>query len=74
MSRAAKITLMSVSLATVATIFGVHYVQQADKASMHEGVIRDEERQKQRREREIELQRQRALESVYKETQSVSET
>lgn len=74
MSTAAKVTLATVSLATIATIFGVHYVQQADKDSMHQGVVRDEERQRQRKEREVELQRQRALESALKETQSVTKT
>lgn len=74
MSRAAKATLGAVSLTTLATIFGVHYVQQADKESMHQGVLRDDERQRQRKERELELQRQRALESAYKQEQSVSDT
>lgn len=74
MSTAAKVTLAGVSLTTIGIIFGVHYVQQSDKESMHQGVIRDEERRRQRKERELELQRQRALESALKETQHVRET
>ena len=61
-------------MTTIAIIFGVHYIQQADKESMHQGVIRDDERQKIRKERELELQRQRALEAALKQDQPVHET
>lgn len=74
MSRASKITLATVSLSTVAIIFGVHYVQQADKESMHQGVIRDEERRALRRERQEEFEKQRALEAALKQDQTVHET
>ena len=74
MSTAAKFTLAGVSMTTIAIIFGVHYIQQADKESMHQGVIRDDERQKIRKERELELQRQRALEAALKQDQPVHET
>lgn len=74
MSTAAKLTLAGVSMTTIAIIFGVHYIQQADKESMHQGVIRDDERQKIRKERELELQRQRALEAALKQDQPVHET
>ncbi|ORY86914.1 cytochrome c oxidase assembly protein [Protomyces lactucae-debilis] len=74
MSRTAKATLGFVSLCTVATIYFVHYSQQADKDLMHMGVVRDEERQKQRKERTLELERQQALEAALKQSQSVRQT
>ena len=74
MSTAAKMTLAGVTVSTIAIIFGVHYIQQADKQSMHQGVLRDDERQKIRKEREEELHRQRALEAALKQDQGVHET
>ena len=74
MSRASRITLATVSATTCAIIFGVHYIQQADKESMHQGVLRDEERRALRRERQEEFDRQRSLEAALKQDQTVHET
>lgn len=74
MSNTARATLAVTSICTLATIYFVHYSQQADKDLMHMGVVRDEERQKQRKERMLELERQQALEKTLKQTQTVKET
>jgi len=49
----------------------VHYGQQAEKAAMHAGVIRDMDQQKLKRERQLDFDMQRALEEEYKKVQSV---
>jgi len=71
MSRAAKLTLAGTTLAAVATVVFVHYGQQAEKAAMHAGVIRDMDQQKLKRERQLDFDMQRALEEEYKKVQSV---
>ncbi|KAE8441508.1 hypothetical protein EG329_004896 [Mollisiaceae sp. DMI_Dod_QoI] len=71
MSRAAKLTLAGTTLAAVATVVFVHYGQQAEKAAMHAGVIRDMDQQRLKRERQLDFDMQRALEEEYKKVQSV---
>ncbi|BFZ56347.1 hypothetical protein PYCC9005_003393 [Savitreella phatthalungensis] len=72
MSRASKITLGVSLLTTSAIIFGVHYVQEADKQAMHQGVLSDEARQRARRERQIEFDQQRRLEEALLQEQTVT--
>jgi len=71
MSRAAKLTLAGTSLFAVSTIIFVHFQQQADKAAMHAGVIRDMEQQRIKKERQADFDIQRALEEEYRKIQTV---
>jgi len=71
MSRAAKLTLTGTTLFAAATIVFVHYGQQAEKAAMHAGVVRDVEQQRVKKERQLDFDMQRALEEEYKKVQSV---
>ncbi|PWW75642.1 hypothetical protein C7212DRAFT_358540 [Tuber magnatum] len=72
MSRAAKATLATTTLLCGGVIWFVHYLQRVEKASMHAGVIRDEERMRIKRERQLDFEMQRELEKEYKKSQSVS--
>jgi len=83
MSRASKATLLAVTLATCSTIYFVHRYQAEEKAvkvpigplliakSMHEGVLRDAERQRVKRERVLELEEQQRLQKEYEKVQPV---
>jgi len=71
MSRAAKLTLTGTSLFAIGTIVFVHYAQQAEKAAMHQGVVRDMEQQRVKKGRQLDFEMQRALEEEYKKVQSV---
>jgi len=71
MSRAAKLTLGGSSLFALSTIVFVHYAQQAEKAAMHQGVVRDMEQQRLKKERQLDFEMQRALEEEYRKVQSV---
>jgi protein PET117 len=71
MSRASKITLALSAAFTVGTIGVVHFHQQAERAAMHEGVVRDMEQQRVKRERQLDFDMQRALEEEYKREQTV---
>ncbi|CDO93096.1 unnamed protein product [Kluyveromyces dobzhanskii CBS 2104] len=44
MSRASKITLGLTSLFTVTMVVGVHYVQQLERETLHQGPIKDAKR------------------------------
>ncbi|TLD20311.1 hypothetical protein PspLS_08654 [Pyricularia sp. CBS 133598] len=71
MSRASKLTLLSTSLFAATTVVFVHFQQKAEKAAMHQGVIRDMEQQRIKRERQLDFDMQRQLEEEYKKGQSV---
>ncbi|KAK0509306.1 hypothetical protein JMJ35_008677 [Cladonia borealis] len=71
MSRAAKLTLAGTSLGAMGIVIMVHYQQQAEKAAMHAGVIRDMEQQRIKKERQADFEMQRALEEEYKKVQNV---
>ncbi|EEA18764.1 hypothetical protein TMatcc_010695 [Talaromyces marneffei ATCC 18224] len=73
MSRASKVTLAVTSLATAGMIYFVHWSQEADRAAMHAGVERDEERQRIKRERQADFEMQRRLEEEYRKIQHVPE-
>ncbi|PUU75830.1 hypothetical protein B9Z19DRAFT_1102719 [Tuber borchii] len=72
MSRTAKATLATTTLLCGGVIWFVHYLQRAEQAAMHSGVIRDEERTRIKRERQLDFEMQRELEREYKQSQSVS--
>ncbi|KAH6683337.1 hypothetical protein B0J14DRAFT_529462 [Halenospora varia] len=72
MSRAAKLTLAGTSLFAISTVFFVHFQQQAEKAAMHAGVVRDIEQQRIKKERQLDFEIQKAMEEEYKKVQSVS--
>ncbi|GAM90776.1 hypothetical protein ANO11243_088210 [Dothideomycetidae sp. 11243] len=71
MSRAAKATLLGTSLGALGIIVFVHYAQNADKAAMHAGVIRDMEQQRIKRERQADFDMQAELEREYRKVQTV---
>jgi len=71
MSRAAKLTLTGASLFAVSTIIFVHYSQQAEKAAMHQGVVRDMEQQRIKKERQLDFDLQKAMEEEYRKVQPV---
>jgi len=73
MSRAAKLTLAGTSLFAISTVFFVHYSQQAEKAAMHQGVIRDIEQQRIKKERQLDFDLQKAMEEEYRKVQNVSD-
>ncbi|CAD6440257.1 49ef5d49-0ce1-4247-8a97-3263fdb84ade [Sclerotinia trifoliorum] len=73
MSRAAKLTLLGTSLFAASTIVFVHYAQNAEKAAMHAGVIRDMEQQRIKKERQLDFDMQRAMEEEYRKVQKVSD-
>ncbi|KAF3391160.1 hypothetical protein DPV78_011292 [Talaromyces pinophilus] len=73
MSRASKVTLAATSLATAGMIYFVHWSQEVDRAAMHAGVERDEERQRIKRERQADFEMQRRLEEEYRKIQNVPE-
>ncbi|KAI9709763.1 MAG: hypothetical protein M1820_003166 [Bogoriella megaspora] len=74
MSSTAKITLASTTLGAIGIIVFVHYAQQAEKAAMHAGVIRDMEQQRLKRERQADFEMQRQLEQEYRKIQTVSDS
>ncbi|KAI9762078.1 MAG: hypothetical protein M1840_001487 [Geoglossum simile] len=72
MSRAAKLTLAGTTAVAAGIVVFVHYAQQAEKAAMHAGVIRDIEQQRVKKERLADFQIQQELEQEYRKIQSVS--
>ncbi|PQE18282.1 cytochrome c oxidase assembly protein [Rutstroemia sp. NJR-2017a WRK4] len=73
MSRAAKLTLLGSSLFAASTIVFVHYAQNAEKAAMHAGVVRDMEQQRIKKERQLDFEMQKAMENEYRKVQNVSD-
>ncbi|SCV01829.1 LAME_0G18778g1_1 [Lachancea meyersii CBS 8951] len=49
MSRASKITLGLSCLATAVTVVGVHYVQELERDTLHQGPIKDAKRMAERK-------------------------
>ncbi|GAB7366555.1 hypothetical protein MBLNU230_g8541t1 [Neophaeotheca triangularis] len=74
MSTRAKATLASTTLGAIGIVIFVHYQQKADKAAMHQGVIRDMEQQKLKKERQLDFDMQRKLEEEYRQVQNVSDS
>lgn len=73
MSARAKLTLATTTLVCAGTIGFVHYTQEADRAAMHAGVIRDMEQQKVKKERQLDFELQQKLEKEYRQLQHVTE-
>ncbi|KAL9628376.1 MAG: hypothetical protein Q9164_007300 [Protoblastenia rupestris] len=71
MSRASKLTLAGTTASAIGIVIMVHYQQQAEKAAMHAGVIRDIEQQRVKNERQADFEMQRALEEEYRKVQTV---
>ncbi|KAL9104519.1 MAG: hypothetical protein Q9163_000550 [Psora crenata] len=71
MSRASKLTLAGTTASAIGIVILVHYQQQAEKAAMHAGVLRDMEQQKIKKERQADFEMQRALEEEYRKVQKV---
>ncbi|KAI9660915.1 MAG: hypothetical protein M1821_009242 [Bathelium mastoideum] len=74
MSLAAKLTLAGTTLGAIGIVIFVHRGQQAERAAMHAGVIRDMEQQRLKRERRADFEMQRALEEEYRKIQTVSDS
>ncbi|CAG8460667.1 450_t:CDS:2 [Dentiscutata erythropus] len=72
MSRIAKATLVSVTILSTGTIFGVHYIQKKEKEVMHAGIIRDKERKHEKlKQNQLEHERQVMLRKEYEKIQPV---
>lgn len=62
MSTTSKVVLAGSVVASLGTIFYVHYKQEVERAELHEGVIKDVERQRMRQIENLHvLQRQKDL-------------
>ncbi|KAI8891087.1 hypothetical protein K501DRAFT_236094 [Backusella circina FSU 941] len=75
MSTAAKVTLGTSILFCCASIYGVHYSQNAEKENLRMGVLRDDERRKKKEQQVInmkELEEQKELHEALLRTQQVS--
>ncbi|OZJ05461.1 hypothetical protein BZG36_01664 [Bifiguratus adelaidae] len=72
----AKLTLASAVVFTVATVYGVHYLQMQERENMHLGIQKDNERRsqklKQQEQNMLELQQQQALQKQLESTQKVT--
>ncbi|KAI0653169.1 hypothetical protein C8Q70DRAFT_885695, partial [Cubamyces menziesii] len=73
MSRAAKITLTVSVLGSALIIWGVHHLQEQERETMFQGVLRDDERRREKmRQREEDLQRSLQKRELYERVQNVS--
>ena len=63
MSTASKVTLVATAVATLGIVWTVHKSQVEDRARLHEGIVRDEERQAKKKENREALIAQQRLES-----------
>ncbi|KAI9595081.1 hypothetical protein BDF19DRAFT_423125 [Syncephalis fuscata] len=71
MSRASKLTLTLSIAATVAIVYGVHRQQRLERETLHEGVIRDQERYEQRKRNIAELEQQQRLQKQLEKEQMI---
>ncbi|KAI8989215.1 hypothetical protein BD414DRAFT_486416 [Trametes punicea] len=73
MSRAAKVTLGLSVLGSALIVWGVHHLQEKERETMFQGVLRDDERRREKmRQREEDLQRSMQKREVYERVQTVS--
>ncbi|KAH9893522.1 hypothetical protein C8Q73DRAFT_648363 [Cubamyces lactineus] len=73
MSRAAKLTLTASVLGSALIIWGVHHLQEQERETMFQGVLRDDERRREKmRQREEDLQRSLQKRELYERVQNVS--
>ncbi|KZS94759.1 hypothetical protein SISNIDRAFT_452874 [Sistotremastrum niveocremeum HHB9708] len=72
MSRTAKVTLVASMLFCGVTVWGVHYLQNWERETMYQGVIRDDARRAEKlKKREEELRESARKQSVYESVQKV---
>ncbi|KAI0794093.1 hypothetical protein C8Q74DRAFT_1246788 [Fomes fomentarius] len=73
MSRVAKFTLGTAVLGSALIIWGVHHLQNQERQTMYEGVLRDEVRRRDKmKQREEDLQRSLERREQYERVQSIS--
>jgi len=73
MSRAAKATLVGSIVTTVTIVWGVHYMQKAERDAMYRGVELDTQRLQERRQRMQDLERNRERESELRAIQPIDD-
>ena len=74
MSTASKVTLVATVVGTLGIVWSVHKDQVDDRAKLHEGIIRDEERQAKKRENREALIAQQRLEDRIRRSEKQEET
>ncbi|KAK6338972.1 hypothetical protein TWF696_009768 [Orbilia brochopaga] len=72
MSRASKVTLGLVTAVTTLIVVAVHNTQITEREAMHQGVVRDDERQRIKRERALDFEMSARLREEYEKVQPVS--
>ncbi|EIW59794.1 uncharacterized protein TRAVEDRAFT_147933 [Trametes versicolor FP-101664 SS1] len=73
MSRAAKLTLGAAFCGSALIVWGVHFLQQQERNTMYQGVLRDDERRREKmRQREEDYQRSMQKRELYERVQTVS--
>lgn len=73
MSTAAKITLTLTIVGTIGIIYTVHNDQIEDRARLHDGILRDAQRQQKRTENIVRLQQQEELTKNFKRIDKAQE-
>jgi len=73
MSTTAKITFALTTLATVGIIYTVHNSQIEDRARLHQGIVRDIERQQKRTENFTKLAQQQELTKNFRRIEKQAE-
>jgi len=72
MSTASKVTLGATVVATLGIVWTVHKSQVEDRARLHEGIVRDEERQAKKKENREALIAQQRLEDRIRRSEKES--
>ena len=72
MSTASKVTLGATVVATLGIVWTVHKSQVEDRARLHEGIVRDEERQAKKKENREALIAQQRLEDQIRRSEKES--
>ena len=72
MSTASKVTLGATVVATLGIVWTVHKSQVDDRAKLHEGIVRDEERQAKKKENREALIAQQRLEDRIRRSEKES--
>ena len=72
MSTASKVTLGATVVATLGIVWTVHKSQVEDRARLHEGIVRDEERQAKKKENREALIAQQRLEGRIRRSEKES--
>ncbi|KLO15133.1 hypothetical protein SCHPADRAFT_825289 [Schizopora paradoxa] len=74
MSRVARATLAASAIFCVGTVWGVHFLQQRERQTMYQGVVRDDARRlEKQRERQDRLDESLRKREVYEKVQVVAE-